>query len=345
MSPRGNAISVNQYVIPPSLDDWKCIGPTSTGKRCASDIGRASALNAERLRRSLKGLGGTARREIIWIIIYLHVCPNTHRRNLRSRENDWKDILVDKYEAAILQACVEDYNLRHDILFFHYVPPAKPDIKAVLLSSVNTKQYHSGFVYAFCWPVERGYIKIGYAKDSVDKRIKKWEDCFPELELIPLQDKSKVPWPERMEKLIHLELNAQRCSMYCQLCNADHIEWFKMTAQHASRIIETWTVISTAGQLYGQDGRLSRSWKTIIESCSNITADTLFNYWQNERAIATRAPHDLTERLQSIEPELCIASNDRKAKTEAKSIGQSTNGFDVEETAKLMENVLQISSS
>jgi hypothetical protein len=82
-------------------------------------------------------------------------------------------------------------------------------------------------------------LKIGRA-NNVHRRMNEWtRQCGYSLSLVryypyvpssSLPTVRKVPHAHRVERLIHLELAAQRVIKQCEACGKSHKEWFEVEA-------------------------------------------------------------------------------------------------------------------
>jgi hypothetical protein len=159
-------------------------------------------------------------------------------------------------------------------VFTSFLPGPKDDLKMLLVQPVASNQAASGYVYALCWPSEPGFVKIGYAKSSPATRLKIWNKCHEGAEILY---SAPFMFPERMERIIHLQLIEKRYRITaCVVCGRSHNEWFKMSQDETIQTIRDWETLSEESVLYTPDRTLSVCWRQKIEkSTSAVTARSL----------------------------------------------------------------------
>jgi hypothetical protein len=166
-------------------------------------------------------------------------------------------------------------------LFTSFLPGPKDDLKMLLVQPVASNQAASGYVYALYWSSEPGFIKIGYAKSSSATRLKKWNKCHEGAEILY---SAPFIFPERMERIIHLQLTDKRYRITaCGVCGRSHIEWFKMSQDEAIQTIRDWETLCGESVLYTPERTLSICWRQRIEhSTSAVTAQNLLAIMEGE---------------------------------------------------------------
>jgi hypothetical protein len=116
-----------------------------------------------------------------------------------------------------------------------------------ILSKVNAKlnkfDTQEGKIYILQLKRDPSKIKIGRAINPIE-RLKQWRQrCGLELELLYLS--LEIPYPARVELLIHTELKDYRHRFKCERCSAYHYEWFdvtgNVTVNHTIRVVQKWT--------------------------------------------------------------------------------------------------------
>ncbi|RGP77680.1 hypothetical protein FLONG3_4253 [Fusarium longipes] len=121
----------------------------------------------------------------------------------------------------------------------------------------------SGWIYGFADPSIEGHIKIGYAVNSVEERMKQWRvKCGYRPEV-----KFEVSMPcavRRMEGLVHKTLHMEAKDVYCpdKSCRTKHREWFKISETEAEKVVRIWQKFSES-QPYTESRQLSRTWEGI----------------------------------------------------------------------------------
>nr|POF14343.1 hypothetical protein CFP56_03367 [Quercus suber] len=179
-----------------------------------------------------------------------------------------------------------------------FVPyPSRPDdnINDVLLSAVPQHFKATGCVYALTWPSEEGYIKIGYSSISVNARLSRWRQCHPGIKVLHSMD---CPYPERIERLVHLQLSSLRHQIkICPQCNSTHFEWFRIPDKEVIETMDTWKTLTEHGGLYDTNRNLLSPWvRRIADFDTAITAQGLLEVRRSEThaeaealALATQA--------------------------------------------------------
>lgn len=252
------------YIIPPPLDERRCIAIMAPPKsrRCGRDASKAEMIEVTRQASIAESLSGQERRAAIWKMIVLHICHG-HRKSLECdtaevdrlvRECDGLLQVPPKnttHSAASQALALVQYTSRHQ------------QVHKLLLKPIHPQQDATGHVYGYTWPAAPGYVKIGYARDSVTKRVKEWAKCHAEARLLFSME---VPYPERMEGLFHAQMSAQRYEIeVCAVCGKRHTEIFKDASTSILSISEQWREVAVVGQLYSSDRRLSQKWVDAIQ--------------------------------------------------------------------------------
>ncbi|KAM3557407.1 hypothetical protein ARSEF4850_005084 [Beauveria asiatica] len=125
-------------------------------------------------------------------------------------------------------------------------------IDVVAREQLNTEddksknEINDGFVYLYQVSGNDNLVKIGFTTGQVSTRLESWgKDCHREVtQLYPALDAicEAVPHAHRVERLVHAELMEHRVRVYCEPCEKQHIEWFKVSAKHAVAVIEKWSL-------------------------------------------------------------------------------------------------------
>ncbi|KAM3548405.1 hypothetical protein MY1884_009192 [Beauveria asiatica] len=125
-------------------------------------------------------------------------------------------------------------------------------IDVVAREQLNTEddksknEIYDGFVYLYQVSGNDNLVKIGFTTGQVSTRLESWRrDCHREVtQLYPALDAicKAVPHAHRVERLVHAELMEHRVRVYCEPCEKQHIEWFKVSAKHAVAVIEKWSL-------------------------------------------------------------------------------------------------------
>nr|POE74321.1 hypothetical protein CFP56_70796 [Quercus suber] len=144
--------------------------------------------------------------------------------------------------------------------------PSRPgdSMNDVLVSPVPKHFKTTGRIYALTWPSEDGYFKIGYTSNPVDKRIRDLQECHPGIELLY---SINCPYPERMERLVHLELSSSRHQiLICSHCDSTHYEWFRLPQSQIISAMTAWRNLIEHYGLYSNERHLLLPWTRIVES-------------------------------------------------------------------------------
>ena len=152
-------------------------------------------------------------------------------------------------------------------VFIPYVTDPRDSVKGDLLCDVPLSHARTGFVYAFMWPSCPDYIKIGYTSNSSQSRVQDWQSCHPGATLCV---STAFDFPERMERLIHLQMAKQRHKiMKCKNCMKTHFEWFKLPIAVVSQIIGDWKEVITKEPFYDSTRALTKAWHSRIQNMNN----------------------------------------------------------------------------
>ncbi|KAF2752933.1 hypothetical protein EJ05DRAFT_490533 [Pseudovirgaria hyperparasitica] len=276
------------------LTDPRCIAPVKGPKRCGGNISTNDLEESQKLGKVIETMGQDKRKSVLKDIILLHVCKNTHRQKLEE-ESECLGRLVQKYDASLLpelsgpKSLIKESIVTDPQLFIPRFGPCSSDlsntVKEVLRKQINPNQAKSGTVYVFACPSAPGYVKIGYVKESIKKRMAKWNKCHPQASLLY---EEAFAFPERMEKLIHLELASQRrCLLGCKSCGKDHIEWFQVSIEEVRRLIQDWKLITQESELYSRDGRLSSYWIERLAVSDLMTSNPVLAYFEDSAIFDT----------------------------------------------------------
>ncbi|ETN39980.1 uncharacterized protein HMPREF1541_04255 [Cyphellophora europaea CBS 101466] len=273
-------MEVNGYIIPPPMETPQCIKVLTTSpqknrhpRRCGcrtsqEDLKQAGWLTSELMRQTAEEKPTTIER-----IILLRVCRNTHRQILKvADQSATLKSLVQAYKESCPDLSPYQTMPRlEEELFEPYRTRSRTNsVQHLLPLKINQEQYKWGWIYIFDWPRAPGFLKIGYAKASAEKRTDKWGLCHPESTLLYHVE---LAFPERMEKLIHAELADQRHRLrdICSRCKEKHTEWFAVTIEKAQRIARDWSTVA-ASPLYMEDRTLTQQW---VSRCVTAARDII----------------------------------------------------------------------
>jgi len=152
---------------------------------------------------------------------------------------------------------VEDLNLWLDKIFTTLFEPYQPGRQSTKGNSTSLALHNllekplqpktdldDGFIYMFRYAGLSGHLKIGRSGD-IHKRLLEWNrQCKRDHELLkPSYDSElvKVPHVNRVEKLVHAELQEFRKSTKtCTGCGKKHDEWFEVDEDHAMAVFMKW---------------------------------------------------------------------------------------------------------
>jgi len=241
-------------------------------RRCGCNTSLQDLEQSRRLSAELEGQ--TAEENIMKRIILLRVCKNSHRAKLEQSETLGR--LIKEYKSKLPKPETTKLQLiqKGETLFERFEPSRRgSSVLDILKQAINPIQDLWGPLYIFSWPRQPGFLKIGYAKKSAGERVDNWQLCHPEATLVY---EVEVPFPERMETLVHAELAGRRYRLRegCSRCAAKHQEWFAITLDEAQGVISAWSEVA-ASQLYTKDRTLSLEWSRIIRTLPQVTAFAL----------------------------------------------------------------------
>jgi hypothetical protein len=130
-----------------------------------------------------------------------------------------------------------------------------------------TKDWLTGYLYAFSRLSSPGMIKIGYTEVGVESRLRGWEyTCRYKPVLVHCV--RNVPHVFRVESLVHHELLPHwRRELNCKhnrACHRQHQEWFECIVKIAAGSMERFSRWMTIAEPYDADGILKPLWQNII---------------------------------------------------------------------------------
>ncbi|KAJ4012903.1 hypothetical protein NW752_006175 [Fusarium irregulare] len=151
-----------------------------------------------------------------------------------------------------------------------FVPKRKEHIRKILEQMAKRAKRakdgrNHGWIYGFTDASAPGHIKIGYTKDSVEKRKQKWIRTCGHEEL-NLEFEAEMPCAvERMEQLVHLTLHMEREDAWCPFkeCKKKHKEWFEISRKEAESVVKMWQRFSKL-MPYHESGYLDDIWSAIV---------------------------------------------------------------------------------
>ena len=161
-------------------------------------------------------------------------------------------------------------------VFRPYKSDPKDSVREDLLQNVPIRSAVKGEIYSFTWPSHPEFVKIGFTSRSAEHRIAIWRRCHPGAKLIMA---TCVNYPERIERLVHLQLAQKRHRIcICEVCYKSHEEWFKESAEEVSRVISDWAELMSRDPLYHADRTLKPRWRKMLREIEGeITARTLLD--------------------------------------------------------------------
>ena len=142
------------------------------------------------------------------------------------------------------------------------------------------KGTREGYIYVFRLVGRPGFVKIGITQGAIETRLKQVQSCTKyELEVLGTLSPTLVPFYERVEQLIHTDLQNKRHSFKCKCrqkqkqhrSNASdgltkHGEWFAIGELEAMKTVERWTQWALQ-KPYRADGILKEEWQRNIRYC------------------------------------------------------------------------------
>lgn len=178
-------------------------------------------------------------------------------------------------------------------VFFPYKSDPKDSIREDLLQAVPNRWVPRGEVYSFIWPLHPQFVKIGYTSKSALGRVEYWQKCHPGA---ILSKRFTVDYPERIERLVHLQLKENRHRIrICISCFRSHEEWFKASTNEVNQVISDWVELANRDYLYERDRTLTRKWRDIVHKIDGeITAKVLLDRLD---AAETKRQSDISCRL------------------------------------------------
>lgn len=290
--------------------DNRCIAPAQRKDRCDLLIDAEEAREVVDLTFEVRQSSvGPGREKLLHRLILLRCCGEYHRQKLEADHinlekvarrydellNTIDDCTLKRYEAVhdgkedTPQASKVRYHLRPRYaedqaeelcidkelsLFTPYRSSPRDSVEGCLVDDVSVKDRRQGFVYALSWPTNPDYLKLG-SSVSLSDRLAALQRCYPRAEFL---HRIKVPFPRRVERLIHLEMSRVRYQMIlCHRCGRTHLEWFKKNITEMKFIMDTWEKLFDKDMgLYDEEGKMSSDWKQKIRKTQHeLTAKRL----------------------------------------------------------------------
>ena len=287
-----------EYQIPLLVAERQCIAimPRPKSKRCSNGVNKAEVIEAARQSRLVENLEGPQKTDAVRQILRLHICV-AHRRGFDSRHAE-TEVFVQNYEhlLAVHGQPQEISPVPSELRLVPYTLPHQR-VRDLLTAPIHPQQDVVGYLYSYTWPAALGFIKIGYAKDSVSKRVKQWAKCHAGARI---HFSVEMPYPERMKSLIHAQMGGQRHEIaVCAVCGKRHTEIFKVSGTEAGRIVQQWREVAIEGGLYTAERRLSRFWNGVLSRLSATTAAELLN------ALALSEENHASKCADEIEADQC----------------------------------------
>lgn len=197
-----------------------------------------------------------------------------------------------------------------------FAPKRKQPIRDILEKMTERAEQakdwrNPGWIYGFTDPSAPGHIKIGYTKDSVEKRKQKWIRTCGHKEL-NIEFEVQMPCAiQRMERLIHLTLHMEREDAWCPFkkCMKKHKEWFEISHKEARGVVEIWQKFSKL-MPYHESGYLDKTWSvTVMEALRKGPRSSSSKEW-------------LEKELLTI-----ISEQERPAKSGRRKSGRTKKGI------------------
>lgn len=112
-------------------------------------------------------------------------------------------------------------------------------IREQIKNPLTKREVKEGFLYVYSYELDFGYCKIGITTRSHEQRFSEFRrKCKAQPKLAYITP-VKIPHVERVEKLVHAELQAVRFKMKCG-CGVEHKEWFKTPSTDFKAVVKKW---------------------------------------------------------------------------------------------------------
>ncbi|KAM0743586.1 hypothetical protein ACQRIT_001845 [Beauveria bassiana] len=138
----------------------------------------------------------------------------------------------------------------------------------------SKNEINDGFVYLYQVSGNDSLVKVGFTTGPVAQRLESWKkDCHREpAQLYPAPDAvcKAVPHAHRVERLVHAELMEHRVRVYCEPCEKQHVEWFKVSVKHAVAVIEKWSLWIQRRPYEKRETRQSVKWSLKAEEAKHL---------------------------------------------------------------------------
>ena len=167
---------------------------------------------------------------------------------------------------------------------FEIAAKLTPDaIDSNLIKEMTSPIPQGGYVYIFKSPT-RKLVKIGKATDVNLRKKQIQTGCqlayFDQVEVGSVH----VKHPDRVAKLVHLELENFRARMFCQCrrheatreaVEQEHKEWFDVSEIVALESVLLWS--DFVDQAYTSEGALTDNWPRMLTSLPNPTPQEIYS--------------------------------------------------------------------
>ena len=239
----------------------RCSANKVDNNTCGAKIKETEKINAFELLRAMKFCDDVDERMLakeLEAAVRLLTCKrDCHQKQANCIAAYWARILCQPVEKSIKIEDIQIDFVPEDGKFSlrKLVPPAaikcshlnvRDHIKAIIDEPFKLKDTQAGYVYIYSVNSNFGLVKIGWTRDTPNKRLTKWENqckrktyrAYPEAskELI------KIPHAWRVEKLVHAELRKyNRWETGCGCKTKIHKEWFETSLPHAIKLVEFWS--------------------------------------------------------------------------------------------------------
>lgn len=256
----------------------KCVA-----KKKGSDERCGQRINVDKLRSFYKRNQDISRNELPLLeIAQLCIC-GTHRReetNVPRAVEQWMEEISDT--SCPPNKALPDTNApstpskrndgRSTVSPDHFekgnrhASPQKVNQKIIdLLNRPKKNNTESGFVYIFSDLNIPNKFKIGHTI-NIEDRLRRWAKCYPDL---TREAVSACADAERVEQLVHAELDEQRQRHRCEKCKSapvHHDEWFETSLDDIRPIVNGWAAFVDIAYL--EDGEMKPEYKRLVPALS-----------------------------------------------------------------------------
>ncbi|KAJ5725978.1 uncharacterized protein N7483_007335 [Penicillium malachiteum] len=128
-----------------------------------------------------------------------------------------------------------------------------------LRTPLTEEEREPGCLYLIAHTREQNMFKVGITT-TPDKRLKQHEKCYGNIKTVA---KERIEFVHRIEQVILLELDRERCKLknQCIKCGTCHGEWVFGSKDKIKKVFDKWVEFARSGESpYDKQGALKKGW-------------------------------------------------------------------------------------